>query len=353
MPRIGLDVERALNNRSGLGQFSRWYLEKLATQYPEAECYGYSKAGQTDDRIFAKPALIQPFQKLKTSDAGKLDVFHALSNYLPHQLFSSGQSFKKVVTVHDVLNKDFPENYDWGARIMYDYRMKQTLKYADVIVCISEYTKQRLTNYYEKYLKREPLVIYQSIPTYSITNQHSSKANSIYKKTILCIGTVEPRKNQLAVIEGYARSGLDSEYDLVVIGRLRGTYGKKVEALGEKTKGVKVAGQVSQEALDSYYADAVGAVYLSLGEGFGLPVLEAVQRGLPILTSGGGAMQEAGGDSAIYANPADIESIANGFRELISARALELIINNRTQHLARFDSKLLLERYWKEAYGFH
>jgi len=355
MPKIGLDVERALHNRSGLGQFSRWYLKGLSEYYPEAELFGYAKKPtrntNTELPIWNEGG-IQFYNSIK-SDSSKLDVFHALSNYLPHQLFKKGNPFKTVVTIHDVLFKDFPENFDWSARLLYDLRTKQTLKYTDVIVCISEYTKQRLEHHYGRYLKSEPLVIYQSIPEVDKVVQSSirEKTNG-QKKILICVGTVESRKNQLAVIQGFDKSGLADDYELVVVGRLRGDYGKKVETAAAKIKGVKIAGQVSSEELKQHYSEAVGAVYLSLGEGFGLPVLEAIQLGLPILTSGGGAMEEAGGKCVIYANPFDIDSTAVGFQKLVSPFAKDTLFANRAAHLAQFEPRHLFERYWKEAYGF-
>jgi glycosyltransferase involved in cell wall biosynthesis len=122
---------------------------------------------------------------------------------------------------------------------------------------------------------------------------------------VLCVGSLEERKNLLGAIDIFRLSRLaESGYELLVVGA-RGQGAEKVEARAAATPGVRLAGFISNDQLASLYAGASAFLYPSYLEGFGVPLLEALHAGLPCIASCTGAAPEIGGDMVQYADPDD------------------------------------------------
>ena len=137
---------------------------------------------------------------------------------------------------------------------------------------------------------------------------------------VLAAGTLEPRKNLVRLIEAHGRlpEGLAAAYPLLVVGPT-GWDQEEIAAAADREGSVLLAGFVSEEELAALYAGCTVFCYPSLYEGFGLPVLEAMQAGAPTITSNVSSLPEVGGDAVAYVEPRDVDSIRSALERLLTA----------------------------------
>ena len=147
---------------------------------------------------------------------------------------------------------------------------------------------------------------------------------------VLAVGTLEPRKNLPRLVDAYSRlpTELQSQHPLVVVGALGWDMGNTLLALRSLGERCKMLGYVSDAALAELYRRCAAFCYPSLGEGFGLPVLEAMAAGAPVVISNLSSLPEVGGSAAEYVDPHDVTSIENGLRRVLGDEA-------RRQQLSR------------------
>ena len=136
---------------------------------------------------------------------------------------------------------------------------------------------------------------------------------------VLAVGTLEPRKNLPRLVEAYRALGeeLRALHPLVVVGALGWETGETLDALRSLGERCTLLGYVSDAALAELYRRCAVFCYPSLGEGFGLPVLEAMAAGAPVITSNLSSLPEVGGAAAEYVDPRDVASIADGLRRVL------------------------------------
>lgn len=339
---IGFDAKRAFNNKTGLGNYSRMVISRFAMEHRDCACILYTPSIDEEldgyfkgianvssrrplgfNRLFK--SLWREYGMSREVKYDEVDIFHGLSHELPYGL---GRDVRKVVTMHDLVAWRFPHYFKKiDAKI---HRRKQThaCRVADVIVAISEQTKRDLIDIMhvpEQKIK----VIYQSCddifwyPIEQYDLDQTRKKYDLPDKYLICVGTVEERKNQMSVVR--AMQQVPEDISLVIVGRLRGSYGSSVldeiERLG-LSKRIIVIDDADFDDFPYLYACSLGAVYMSLFEGFGIPIIEALCCGVPVLTSNCSSMPEAGGDAAIYANPNDVDEIGRQMTRLATDEAL-------------------------------
>ena len=250
---------------------------------------------------------------------GEVDIFHS-SDWLEPPT----KKAKKVTTIHDLTVYKYPETF--FARGGHDIvkNQKRKLFFAkqecDLIICVSETTKQdamEILKIPEKKLK----VIYEAPDSiYFPRNQdevekvkNKFKINGDY---LLCVGTREPRKNIDRVLMAFAEiSRAYPELSLIIAGKY-GWGEEKLKVKSEKLK-VRILGFVEKEDLAGLYSGAKAFVYPSLYEGFGLPILEAMACGCPVITSNIGSMKELAAGFSILVNPQNTDSIADNILKLL------------------------------------
>lgn len=164
----------------------------------------------------------------------------------------------------------------------------------------------------------------------------------VYRRYLLCVATLEPRKNLGRVLDAY--EALDRatkrRYPLVLVGAA-GWKSDRLKARIQdlKAQGVVIPlGYVAQSALPTLYAGAAAFVYPSLYEGFGLPLLEAMQSGTPCITSNNGALAEVANDGAILVNPEDVNELTHQLSELLTNKELRSTIGTLGLRRAQFFS---------------
>jgi glycosyltransferase involved in cell wall biosynthesis len=236
-------------------------------------------------------------------------------------LKSSG--IKSVVTIHDLIFLRHPQYYRWLDRKIYTWKFHQTIRQADRIIAISECTKRDILEF-GKINPEKIEVIYQSCnPKFSTTPsekdiENVTKKYNLPKRYLLCVGTIEERKNLMLAVKSL--QFLPDDIHLVAVGK-KTKYADKVQRQADKT-GVSprlhLLSGVNDDELNVIYKKAEVFVYPSRYEGFGIPVIEAIFCGLPVVACTGSCLEEAGGPDCSYVNPDDTEGMASAIMQLLN-----------------------------------
>lgn len=334
--KIGFDAKRAFSNTAGLGNFSRNSIIALTKQFPENQYYLFNPGNRKplfiapQSSIELKPENLwwktfsfmwRSLQIAKLTKKLKLDIYHGLSHELPIGIEKTDA--KLIVTIHDLIFLRYPDFYRKIDREIYDKKFRHACKIATRIHSISEQTKQDLINFYG--IPQEKIsVIYQSInPIFFEKAEHDfkhdlRKKHQLPKKFLLSVGTVEPRKNLLSLLEGMTHSKI--YVPLVVVGKST-EYMHKVQKFIEADLNrlqVYFLPRISDDELAALYQMAEVMIYPSFFEGFGLPVAEAQASGCPVITSNLSSLPEAGGDAALYIDPEKPEQIGEALKTLLT-----------------------------------
>jgi glycosyltransferase involved in cell wall biosynthesis len=334
--KIGFDAKRAFLNKAGLGNYSRNSLVALQKYYPQHQYilftpefrthlfreYRFFEAVYPSNPLFSfYKSFWRSFYLSRKIRKSGLDLFHGLSNELPAGIHKSG--IPSVVTIHDLIFMNFPGLYKAIDRKIYYEKVKYACNVATRIIATSEQTRSDLIHHLQ--VDKDKIeVIYQSISERFFLNYYVNDLEDIRKKYhlpsrfILTVGTIEPRKNQLRVLEAVHRNKLDIAY--VIVGKST-TYKELILDFVEKNhlqNQVFILNDVPDYELPALYHLASCMVYLSHYEGFGLPLVEAMACGCPVITSSVSSLPEIGNDAALYCNPDDEEAVARLIGKVLS-----------------------------------
>ncbi|MDZ7876311.1 MAG: glycosyltransferase family 1 protein [Saprospiraceae bacterium] len=371
--KIGFDAKRAFHNFTGLGNYSRTLLQTLATYSPNDELHLFSPKQNDAPRIKSltdTPSVYCHFptgfwrkmhpiwRSYGISDAiaaSGVQVFHGLSNELPLKL---PPKVAAIVTIHDLIFERYPQFYPRFDRFVYRQKFRRACQQADVVVAISEQTKRDIIDFY-KIQESKIQVIYQSCDRQFYLQ---NKPNETRKKNVLMqynlpenfflyVGTVNERKNLLGIMK--ALKQLKQPIKLVVIGN-GGAYLKQVKdyvSANNLTHQIYWLSQINFADLPAIYAAAKALILPSFFEGFGIPVIEALWVGTPVITSVDSCLAEAGGDGALYVNPSDSEAIGAAILKINGDERLrnDLILRGGN-HVQKFHERVIAQQ-WGNLYG--
>jgi len=267
---------------------------------------------------------------------GKIDVFHT-SDWA----FPPSDGTKTIATIHDLACFKYPEFYLSETLAVHKRKNKQNISKADMIIAVSENTKNdtvEILNIPEEKIKvihEAPSDIFKTKPETKFLQQVKNKYG-ITKRFILYVGTQEPRKNLLSLVEGYHRldKTLKDEYDLVIAGRkdhpqdMHAALISKVDELGIQNN-VIFTGHVAEEEVVALMYEAEMFIFPSLYEGFGLPVLEAMTCGTPVAASNVSSLPEVVGDAGITFNPKKIDSITDAMNQVLTDSKFKAILSEK------------------------
>jgi len=217
---------------------------------------------------------------------------------------------KYVLTIHDMTFFTHPEVHTLITRMYYKIFMGKAAKKADKIICVSEYTKNEVMRLLG--VPEEKLIV-----SLESCDERFVQIEGERKKYVLFVGMLEPRKNVVRLIE--ACKSLPEPYKLLVAGKkgwMCNEIFEKVKTLGMENK-VEFLGYVEDEKLPKLYQEATVFVYPSLHEGFGIPVLEAMRCGCPVITSNVSSLPEVGGEAALYVKPKDVVELEGQILKVI------------------------------------
>lgn len=346
--RLGLDGKRATQNFRGLGNYSRGVIEGLL-DYSSEELFVYTplvkdvravrwleknknprlNLREPQKLIEQKvPSIWRSFSIVNDLKKDKLDLYHGLSHEIPVGI--DGVNCKAVVTIHDLIFLRYPEFFPLIDRITYKKKFSYAGKHADMVVAICEQTKIDLIELLGVDEKKI-LVHYQSCdPVFYDLKDFSEKKKLMEKygfdrPFILSVGAFEERKNQLMLIEAFAKISSQVEQNLVLIGngkKYLERCQKKVIDLG-LTHRVFFLSNISINELPIFYQTADLFCFPSHFEGFGLPIVEALFSKTPVITSFGSCFPESAGPSSVYIDPLSLNDISKNILNVLSDVSLQ------------------------------
>ena len=236
---------------------------------------------------------------------------------------------KQVVTIHDLSVIDRPEGFNPSFRAFYRFLLPRLARRVRAVITVSAFTRERLIEW-AKILPSRVYVIPNGVDRRFSPQQIDSiekLRNALQIPSpyyILSLGSIEPRKNLprlFAAWERIRREVPDEVWLVVAGGKGKSSVFKDV-GIQRLPPRVHLTGRVADELLPTLYSGALAFVYPSLYEGFGLPPLEAMACGTPVLTSNVTSLPEVVGDAGLLVDPYNVEAIAHGIRRLVEDSAL-------------------------------
>lgn len=337
--KVGFDAKRAFLNSSGLGNYSRNTLNALYQYFPDNKYVLFTpeiknelfKNYKNFDVISPDSPLSKIFKSLWRSfsvgrqlQKNELDIFHGLSNELPEGIHKT--KVPSVVTIHDLIFMHFPQFYKPIDRNIYYRKVKYACAAATKIIAISEQTKNDIITYF----KTDPEkieVIHQSVSPRYFEIQNPKNLPGKYnlpENFILSVGTIEHRKNQLSLLKAIHSANIKTTVVFVGNPTIYSSELLKFITENKLDKQVKFLNNIPKKDLAGLYQQATLSVYISLFEGFGLPVIESMASGCPVITSNISCMPETAGEAAILCNPTDFKEIGT---------AVKLLIENKEERI--------------------
>ncbi|MDO4320027.1 MAG: glycosyltransferase family 1 protein [Bacteroidales bacterium] len=358
---IGYDGKRAVENMTGLGNYSRVVLGTMSALYPDNRYVVMAPRMRHNPRLepltmrgnieFVGPStalgrrLPSWWRTMSCvgamAEAG-LDLYHGLSNEIP---LSAGMApCPTVVTVHDLIWRRVPEDYNAVDRWIYEFKYGRSARRATRVIAISERTKADMVSDWG--IADDKIdVIYQGCdPIFSrpVTADDRMRVRETYRlpaRYIISVGTVAPRKNQMLAVK--ALESLPGDVALVIAGGSHKRYGGEIDSyisahgLGDRV--IRLEG-VPFGDLPALYACASLSSYTSRYEGFGLPVVESLSVGTPVVACTGSCLEEAGGPGAVYVDPDDVRGYAEAAAAILSQQRLhDKLADRGRRYVARFN----------------
>ncbi|HOW58886.1 MAG TPA: glycosyltransferase family 1 protein [Candidatus Omnitrophota bacterium] len=330
MGRIGFDAQ-AIQGHSGLGVFTRHLLESL-----QLECHS-----QFELKLYSRPLPkgrdFTTLERLAWENLTLPQLVKKDSVDLLH-VPAFAPPFRKpcplIVTVHDIAGKLFKNQMGLASKFYWGKWLPFVVRQADRIIADSEHTKKDLMQHL-KIPEKTIRVVYPSghegftsdIPAGKI--QAVKKNLRVKDRYFLFVGTLEPRKNIGRVLEAFRIfSKTHPDFQLVLAGSTQFGHGQYIEFLEKKyafnSEAILTPGFLSREDLNVLYAGAEALIFPSLYEGFGIPILEAMASGCPVLTSNITSTPEVAGEAGMLVNPYNTEAIMHGMEKLAGDQALRV-----------------------------
>lgn len=353
--KIGYDAKRAFLNTSGLGNYSRNTLNGLIKYFPENNYILFTpkeKIAMLEQQkafeIVAPPRKLSGLKKtfwrnFKISGELKerrMDLYHGLSNELPRGIHKT--RIPSLVTIHDLIFLRYPKFYKFFDRLIYRYKVKYACKAATKIIAISEQTKADIVEFTSTNPDKIE-VIHQAISPLFFEKVDTTKIKERYRlpdQFILAVGTIEERKNQLSILKALQAKNLD--IPLVMIGNPTSYCNDIHKYVASKNiqKRVMFLKNIPEKDLAGFYQLATLSVYISVFEGFGLPVIEAMASGCPVITSNVSCLPETAGDAAILCSPDNLEELADSISKIIDdSQFREQLVEKGKQRADEFQAK--------------
>jgi glycosyltransferase involved in cell wall biosynthesis len=374
---IGIEAKRLYQNKTGLGNAARGIVNALAVHFPNHQYHLYAPKITTlfivskfNNVIEHQPqsyfykkvkALWRSKRVVAHLKKDKIKLFIGLGAELPFGLASN--NIASIVMIYDLIYERYPHQYNAIDRWMYRWKAKYACKSANAIITISQQTKQDLIDFYNIPATKIN-VVYLNCDEKFYTHHSTSEIENIKQKYNLppayfvSVGSIIQRKGLLKICEAYTKHTIEMP-PLLVIGNGQNEYASSITAFIAKYNlqhKIIFMNQMPQAQNSDFknstdfpaiYQGAIALIYPSVFEGFGLPILEAMASGVPVITSNCSCMPEVGGDAVLYVNPLDANDISNAMENLFANKELrEQCIGKGKEQAKRFSEKLLADRIW-------
>lgn len=339
--KILLDLRSIRQPESGDGQFSINLINSLSridvhNRYtlllrPETEPFFRVKASNFKSKILSiKPhsateQLLLPAIIRKE----KADLFHSFTYAMPYWA-----GIPSIINIYDITHIHFRQNYPYALKLYYAIVVKRCAKKADRILTLSNYSKEDIASHL-RVVKNKIKVIYCGRRFFAmdkaVVEKNLKKNYNLKNGFILYVGNMRPHKNVETLIRAFKKC-LDKRADLelVVCGKKKFSFSeiaKKVNSL-KLSKKVRFMDYIDDKMLPLLYNGASLLAFPSFYEGFGLPPVEAMSCGTPVVSSDAASLPEILGDAARFVNPCDAEGLSNAMMDILSDK-------NTTESLSR------------------
>lgn len=340
--KIAFDANPLVGQKTGIGQLTYELILALAKDNPDKNFIGHYFNFLNKKDVSDLPNLNNiSYKKTILLPTKILNILRRINLQLPFEFFcrvhadtilftnfvSQPSLFKskKVLFVHDLSFEDFPEFVSEKNGAYLRKWVKSSINSSQEIVTISEFTKQRIIDVYS--IEPEKIKV-MAIPPKPVTIADNSILDNLgLKDFLLFVGTLEPRKNILGLLNSYEllSNDIQDKYPLVLVGG----KGWKDEAIIEKIESMKKnslsviqTGYVTDQEKSSLYKASTVVVQLSHYEGFGMPVLEAMSYGKPVICSDIPVFHEIAKNSVIYVNKDNPTEVAEAIKKLLTDKPL-------------------------------
>lgn len=267
--------------------------------------------------------------------------------FIPIQIFPffifRNNKPKIIVTVHDVAFLLFPDQFTYFKRKLLEFHTRRTVNFADKIIVPSEATKKDILHFYR--IKEDKIAVIPHGFSKNLVKIAKNRDESVIRATngcpyILFVGSIQPRKNIVRLADAFALIKKDEklkDLKLVICGGKGWMHEEIYARISENpyNKDIVLAGSVNDELLANYYKNAVCFVLSSLYEGFGLPVLEAMSFGLPVICGNNSSLSEIAGDAALMVDAKSVQDIATKLRTLILSESLKAELSAKSLERAK------------------
>jgi len=353
--KIAYDAKRAFHNFTGLGNYARNILDGLVKYHPNNEYTLYtpsfndtraiSWAKEHKDLVIRKPRGF--FGKIfpsawrslfltKVLEKDRPDIFHGLSHELPPNIEKLG--IKTVVTIHDLIFMRYPQYFSRIDCKIYERKFRYACQVSDVVLAICEQTKNDVIEFFDISPEKIQVVYQNCNPLFyeTLAFKDLEKIRRKYFlpfKYLLYIGSLIERKNLLTLLDAMALIQKSCDVPLVIIGE-GSSYKKRLKAKAEQlgiSGKVIFLSNVPTEDLPPLYQASALFIYPSYFEGFGIPIVEAMNSGTPVITSQGSCFPEVGGDAALYVDPQEPKDMAEAMMSVLENPTLreEMILKGK------------------------
>jgi alpha-1,3-rhamnosyl/mannosyltransferase len=339
---IGIDARAAVEVPAGRGRVVRELLRALAEREDEGRqrymLYARQpwRAQPLDERFQWRTIDARdPWWHVRVAQAAnrECDVFLSTNSYLTGWLLR----IPDVPIVYDLVPFEPALLPNRRSAAIERLTLGHSARRAAALLAISEATAHALAERFPATAARTVVAPLGVAPTLDSPLDPAEAAKLPPPGFVLAVGTLEPRKNLPRLVDAYRRldGELTERHPLVVVGANGWQTGETLDALRSLGARCTTLGYVSDAALAELYRRCAVFCYPSLGEGFGLPVLEAMAAGAAVLTSGVSSLPEVGGEAVEYADPLDVASIAAGLQRMLGDESRRAELGRRARERAR------------------
>ena len=321
---IGIDARAAAEEPGGRGRYVRELLTQLARLPHDHRYVLYARerwdGAQLDERFtwsLTRRPDVAWHVGVAVRASARCDVFFSTNSYLTAWF----TRVPTVLAVYDMVAWLDGASAQRRAAVIERLTLRPAIERAAAVMAISDATRCDLVARYPSAGHKTTVVPLAADERFRPGDGAATlERHGVARPFVLVVGTLEPRKNLPRLIEAFV--GLDRElrerYRLVLAGADGWQTEETFASIAEHRDAVTTLGYVSDDDLAALYRSAEVVCYPSLYEGFGLPVLEAMQSGVAVLTSATSSMPEVGGDAALYVDPLDVDDIRSGLRDLLA-----------------------------------
>jgi glycosyltransferase involved in cell wall biosynthesis len=228
-----------------------------------------------------------------------------------------------IFTLHDLIHLNSEDATNLCKKIYYNVIIRRSAQRAFKILTVSDYSKRDILNWLN--ISEQKVVVAKC----GVSNNFSL-SGKVYESDypyIFCLGNMKPHKNIIRLINAFAWANIDKNYRLLIATKVTSELKSVIKSLDIENR-IVFSGFIDEADLPAYYRGAKAFVFPSLYEGFGLPILEAMACGTPVITSNVTAMPEIAGEAAILIDPYNVNSIAHGIERVIDDAGLQQSLRN-------------------------